>query len=73
MTRTADAKVAENIKDVAAFGLEGTTSLEDGAFSKNNVVYTFGTPVDGKVKVEAKNAKAGTGGGSFFMRARLNP
>ena len=69
MTRTADAKVAENIKDVAAFGLEGATSLEDGAFSKNNVVYSFGAPVAGKVTVEARPAV--TGGGSFFFRAKM--
>ena len=66
-----DATVQENLAKV--FGIEGTTSLEDSAFSAQNVIYTFGTPVDGKVKVEAKNANAGTSGGCFFMRAKMNP
>ena len=66
-----DATVQENLAKV--FGIEGATSLDDAAFSAQNVIYTFGTPVDGKVKVEAKNANAGTGGGCFFMRARINP
>ena len=66
-----DATVQANLARV--FGIEGATSLEASAFSTQNVIYSFGTPVDGKVKVEAKNANAGTGGGSFFMRARLNP
>ena len=60
-------QVQENLSRI--FGLEGATSLEDGAFSKNNVVYSFGAPVAGKVTVEARPAV--TGGGSFFFRAKM--
>ena len=60
-------QVQENLSRI--FGLEGATSLEDGAFSKNNVVYSFGAPVGGKVTVEARPAV--TGGGSFFFRAKM--
>jgi len=64
-----DATVQENLAKV--FGIEGATSLEDSAFSTGNVVYTFGTPVGGKVKVEAKSAIETDG--RFFMRAKMNP
>ena len=64
-----DATVQENLAKV--FGIEGATSLEDSAFSTGNVVYTFGTPVGGKVKIEAKSAIETDG--RFFMRAKMNP
>ena len=64
-----DATMQENLAKV--FGIEGATALEASAFSAENVVYTFGTPVDGKVKVEARSAIDGNG--SFFMRAKMNP
>ena len=60
-------QVQENLSRI--FDLEGATSLEDGAFSKNNVVYSFGAPVAGKVTVEARPAV--TGGGRFFFRAKM--
>jgi hypothetical protein len=63
-----DATVQENLAKV--FGIEGATSLNDSAFSSENVVYTFGTPVDGKVTVEAKPAVSN--GGSFFFRAKMD-
>jgi hypothetical protein len=64
-----DATVQANLAKV--FGIEGATSLNDSAFSAENVVYAFGAPVDGKVKVEVKSAIDNDG--SFFMRARMNP
>ena len=64
-----DATMQENLARV--FGIEGATSLDDSAFSTGNVMYTFGTPVDGKVTVEAKSAIDTDG--RFFMRAKMNP
>jgi hypothetical protein len=64
-----DATMQENLAKV--FGIEGATSLDDSAFSTGNVMYTFGTPVDGKVAVEAKSAIDTDG--RFFMRAKMNP
>ena len=63
-----DATMQENLAKV--FGIEGATSLDNSAFSTGNVMYTFGTPVDGKVTVEAKSAIETDG--RFFMRAKMN-
>ena len=50
------------------FGIEGAASLDPDAFSTDNVVYSFGTPVNGKVPVEARSADGSAD--RFFMRAR---
>jgi len=62
-------RVKENLK--AVFGLEGTTSLDDGAkpFSSGNVDITFGVPEDGKVKFTAGPKDAGAK--TFFMKVRV--
>ena len=56
----------ENLDKV--FALEGASSLDPAAFSTDNVVYSFGTPVNGKVPVEAKSADGSSD--RFFIRAR---
>ena len=63
--------VTEQSNLAKVFGIEGATSLNDSAFSAENVVYAFGAPGDGKVKVEVKSAIDNDG--SFVMRARMNP
>ena len=62
-----DATVQANLAKV--FGIEGATTLDESSFSTENVVYTFGTPVNGKVPVSVKSA--GVDEGCFFMRARM--
>ena len=52
------------------FSIEGSVSLNPESFSSTNVVYSFGTPIDGKVTVEAKSADETAG--RFFMRAKIN-
>jgi len=59
---------AENLAKV--FGLEGATEV-DGDYSLDNVVFTFGAPVDGKVVISALPAD-GTAT-QFFMRVRMKP
>jgi len=61
--------VKENLKQV--FGLEGTTSLDDGTkpFSYSNVDITFGVPEAGKVKFTAGPKDAGAK--TFFMKVRV--
>ena len=54
------------------FGIEGSTSLDVNSFSRDNVVYSFGAPADGKVTVEARPAVAPPNG-CFFMRAKMTP
>ena len=54
------------------FGIEGSTSLDADSFSRDNVVYSFGAPADGKVTVEARPAVAPPNG-CFFMRAKMTP
>ena len=64
-----DATVQENLAKI--FSIEGATLLEALAFSTENVVYSFGVPVGGKVTVEVKPVVSD--GGSIFFRARMNP
>jgi len=57
---------AENLAKV--FGMEGATDV-DGDYSADNVVFAFGTPVDGKVVISAlpKDETAT----QFFMKVKM--
>jgi hypothetical protein len=57
--------------ELAVFGIEGAASLDTNAFLKENVTYSFGSPVNGNVTVEVRPAVA-TPNGCFFMRAKMN-
>jgi len=59
---------AANLAEV--FGVEGAAAV-DGAFSVENVAFTFGTPVAGKVKVIAgpKDPTAA----QFFLKVKMAP
>ena len=52
------------------FSVEGAADLTEESFSADNVTTTFGTPENGKVKVEVtpKNAE-----GQFFFRVKMTP
>ena len=51
------------------FGLEGATTLDDSAFSADNVGISFGTPENGNVKFTAEpKDKTAT---SFFMKVKM--
>ena len=58
---------ADNL--VKVFGVEGATSLTGDTFSSNNVMVTFDTPENGKVRLKAmpKNTSAQ----SFFMKVKM--
>ena len=63
---------AESDRLVKVFGIEGASSLDERAFSSENVTLIAGEPVDGKVRLTAVPAESAKGDGkSFFMRVRL--
>ena len=52
------------------FSVEGAADLTEESFSADNVTTTFGTPENGKVKVEVTPKDAA---GQFFFRMKMTP
>ena len=66
-----DVKVGSGAADLETiFTVEGAAKLSEESFSTENVKTTFGTPENGKVKVEVEPKEAS---GQFFIRVKMVP
>jgi hypothetical protein len=64
---------ADKARLATVLGIEGATSLDDSAFSSENVDFYIGTPKDGKATFTAKPKEDAKGASdAFFMRVRVN-